>query len=389
MRNYLILFLIPVLFLLHGSLLHKELFDNQLITKEIKIFTGPSISDTVPPIPDVLADINDTIKLESDTLKSSLFDQFYNDSILNVTLEMDMEELDEKRISDEYGKGIFTYQDTLGLEIAYEIKVRGRGKTRRKLCDFPPLRLKFRKKDLKKNGLEEYTNYKLVTHCFPGEESDHNVMKEFLAYKLLNLITEKSFRVQLLEITYIDNAGTLPLEKHYGFIIENNEEVARRLESKEEEELFNCPLEQIDTTTYLQMAVYQFLIGNTDWYVKVLHNIKLMRSKTSQLNFSIPYDFDYSGIVNAHYAIPNPNIKQDSLTHRVFMCMLQEEEKLRVILENYKSYKDTLLQYCEQFPYLEKDHKKEVHQFIKSFFKILNSKRLRKKYFFKKRAKIY
>ncbi|MBK9492182.1 MAG: hypothetical protein IPO07_27855 [Haliscomenobacter sp.] len=58
----------------------------------------------------------------------------------------------------------------------------------------------------------------MVTHCIENKTiGNEQLLKEFLTYRLYNLLTDKSYRVQLIQITYVDSNGK-DKEKRYGFL---------------------------------------------------------------------------------------------------------------------------------------------------------------------------
>ena len=67
--------------------------------------------------------------------------------------------------------------------------------------------------------------------------------------------------------------------------------------------------------------LFQYSIGNTDRSIPGRHNIQMVKSKDSTISkpFVIPYDFDYAGIVNTSYAVPDKNLGIESVTERVCM----------------------------------------------------------------------
>ena len=60
--------------------------------------------------------------------------------------------------------------------------------------------------------------------------------------------------------------------------------------------------ERIQTLDFLKMAVFEYLIGNTDWSVSIF--TKLIASDSLSLPNAVPYDFDHAGIVSAPYPKP-------------------------------------------------------------------------------------
>ena len=102
------------------------------------------------------------------------------------------------------------------------VNIRARGKSRLRLCKFPPLRLNFKDTDTSGTVFEGEEKLKLVTHCRKGDRFSKNVLKEYVAYRIFNLLSDNSFRVRLVHITYIDSDRNIDKNKtdNYGFLIE-------------------------------------------------------------------------------------------------------------------------------------------------------------------------
>lgn len=74
----------------------------------------------------------------------------------------------------------------------------------------------------------------------------------------------------------------------------------------------------VEPNFYDQMCLFQFMIGNTDWYAYINHNMKVLAAKVFTVPVLIPYDFDYSGIVHTDYATPNNNYPLQHIKERFF-----------------------------------------------------------------------
>ena len=230
--------------------------------------------------------------------------------------------------------------------LQFDIKISRRGVTRKKICDFPPIKLKFPKKTLNSKGFSIFSSYKLVTHCMEGE--DNLVLKEYLAYKLYNQLTDKSFRVQLAKIKYIDEDSSIPQEEHYGFLIESNKELASRLEGKLVDPK-KYKITQVDKEQYKKMVLFQYMIGNTDWNLTKGHNIKWVQSNSIAVPTPIPYDFDYCGLVNASYALPHPQLPIKNVRERLLQCHDKTKKELIPVCAIFKANKAAFLQLCKEF----------------------------------------
>ena len=247
----------------------------------------------------------------------------------------------------------------------FDLEISRRGVTRKKICDFPLIKLKFPKKTLAANGFANFKNYKLVTHCMSGE-NDY-VLKEYLTYKLFNQLTDKSFQVKLAKIRYIDESGEVPDEEHYGFLIEANKELANRLDGKLlDPEKYK--IARVDKEQYKNMVLFQYMIGNTDWNLSRGHNIKWVQTAASDVPSPIPYDFDYCGLVNAPYAIPHPQIPIKHVRERFLQWRGKNKTELLPICEKFKAQKADLIQICQDFKDINAATKEDIIGFLETFF---------------------
>jgi hypothetical protein len=64
-------------------------------------------------------------------------------------------------------------------------------------------------------------------------------------------------------------------------------------------------------------GLFEYFIGNTDWSIYALHNIDLVRAENGD-HLPIPYDFDFSGAINAPYATVDPTLPIQNVRDRLF-----------------------------------------------------------------------
>ncbi len=300
----------------------------------------------------------------------TIFDHFLQDDILEFTLETDLTELLENRRTEDYLPAKFTFEDKEGREFTQEIKVKPRGKFRRRVCNFPPLMLNFSKGSLEEKGyIPEYDKLKLVSHCIDDKfESKEHVMKEYLAYKLFNELTGQSYRVQLAKVTYIDSKGTLGKIKRYGFIIEDTDEMARRLGGEECEDCHGLGPDTLALGSENLMAVFQYMIGNSDWNLNMMRNLKMVKPFDGGPVIPVPYDFDFAGMVNAPYAIPNSEVGQLTIRQRVFQGLEADQELFLQTLQYFMTKKESLIEEVRRFKELSGNSRKEIIDYLNTFF---------------------
>lgn len=208
----------------------------------------------------------------------------------------------------------------------HPIRLSARGLTRRKrdVCTFPPLRIDFAGKPAATSFFKGQNRLKLVTHCQPASSFRKHLLLEYAAYRLFNVLTPLSFRVRLARIDYIDTARGFALSR-LAFLIEDIDDTARRNGLREAATGDKIPLSRLAPRDAARFAVFQYMIGNLDWAMDAgppgdgcCHNARLVgaaRDAPAGL-VPIPYDFDFSGLVDAPYAVPPDQVPVASVRHR-------------------------------------------------------------------------
>ena len=304
------------------------------------------------------------------TPSESIFEVLQHSDVVNITIETNLDSLINVRRRENYQPATFSYENKNGEEITSKIKIKPRGKFRRKICDFPTVKLNFSKKALKAEGMAKFDDYKLVTHCLKDKkESDENVLREYLVYKMYNVLSENSFRVQYLNITYIDNQNKYPKIKRKGFLIEDTGELANRIDAKVYGEI-RLPIDSFNLEQYNFVALFQYMVGNVDWKVTPFSkNIKVMKAATQDKHEVIPYDFDFSGVVQTSYTRLAEHIGQKNARQRIFLGHINDPKDLNANIALFQSKKEELLEYIDNFELLAKPSRKNIKKYIESFYK--------------------
>lgn len=310
--------------------------------------------------------------------KTGLFD---SGEVLNIRLSGNIRELVKDRSNDaKYHPITLSYKGSDSSLISIPIKVKTRGHFRRTQgnCTYPPLQLKFSEEDTPKNSLfYQQDKMKLVTPC----RGDKYVVREYLVYTLFNLVTPKSFRARLVRVVYDDTVKGKKSFPLYGILLEEAEQMAKRNSRVLLDGKLVRP-EQTQSSDFLKMAVFEYLIGNTDWSVQYLQNVKLISTDSISIPSTVPYDFDHAGIVGAPYAKPAEALKMNSIRER-----------------RYRGYCVTDLSHFDEtftfFNQLEKEiygvytncslvedaYKKSTTKFLDEFYKTINDPRSAKTVF--------
>lgn len=209
-------------------------------------------------------------------------------------------------------------------EHAIDLAARGNARRRPETCKFPPLRVTFTAKPAKESLFHKQKSLKLVTHCRPAASFQKHTLLEYAAYRMYNAVTEESFRVRLANVRYVDSGGKLVAERA-GFFIEDADDLASRVGMKEVNP-GNLTIAQHNAPAAARAALFFHLIANHDWSMlagpdgECCHNGKLLgaeKAAASELVYA-PYDFDYSGFVDAPYAVPPDGLGINSVRTRLY-----------------------------------------------------------------------
>lgn len=203
---------------------------------------------------------------------------------------------------------------------SWPLQVAPRGFTRRTgdICTFPPLKLDFDKPAMAGTVFHGQGKLKLVTQCRAQPSYEQMLVREFIVYRLYNAVTPLSFRVRPASVTYNDGEGRREAATRFAFLIEDADDMARRNRLREIElDARRVSSTQIDDAGLVRFALFQFVIGNLDWEYfagpvgdTCCHNGKLIGAEGASAGLiPVPYDFDFSGLVDAPYASPPEGLR--------------------------------------------------------------------------------
>ena len=303
---------------------------------------------------------------------------FANDSLMTVTIEAPLTTLMRDLPDEEYLVGKFSFPGDDGTEQTVDLKVRTRGEYRRqkKHCDFAPIRLNFRTEQLEDTVLAGQDKLKMVTHCRTKRKREYEqlVLREFLAYRILNVVTEKSFGVRLWQINYIDTEGGEPMTR-LGFVIEDDDAVAER-NGMAPVKTGDISSDDLDRVQQNLIHVFQYMIGNTEYSLFIAepdddccHNIDLMSANASAPFIPLAYDFDFAGLVNARYAQPNPRYKLQSVRQRLYKGRCKNNELLPDTIQRFIDSKEAIYSLADELELLSPKSRRDVIRYLNSFYR--------------------
>jgi len=315
--------------------------------------------------------------LSTSFLKAQAIDSicfFTDETVIEMTLSTDIKGLQNQKGDDIFQDGTVTMKFPDSSVITENVKVGARGKFRRNYCRIPPIMLNFRTPD-GSSRFQSLGKLKLVIGCGIKPADEELVLKEYLVYKLFNLLEDKSFRVRLLKTNYVDSKNRNKPFSQFSFLIEDDGDMARRNNCKKKEH-GQYLTEATDRNTMTMVAIFEYMISNTDWSVPNNHNVKLIfdRENEAAPPHAVPYDFDYCGLVDASYAIPHEIIGTEKVTERVYRGFPRTVEEIQITLDIFRQKKAAIYSVINDFKLLGAKTKKTMTDFLDEFFELIENK---------------
>ena len=308
---------------------------------------------------------------------------FADDAPLTLRLEAPFATVKRSASDPQYSPGRLTYASADGAAVAVDLRVRARDKSRLAACSFPPLLLNFRTDDLDDTLLESQNRLKLVTHCEPRDANAQWVHLEYLAYRVLNLVTDASLRARPVEVTYFDTEREREVAAGPGILLEDEQRFAER----QNFQLINEPTlkrGRYDQRALALVGAFQYFIGNTDWSAlapsngesECCHNV-IPLARDDGVLVPIVYDFDSAGIVNTSYALPDERLGISSVRQRLYRGTCLDPAALQTSLEPFLAHRQEIRALYEGYPPLTKRNRDSALTYIDQFYEVLaDSKRV-------------
>ena len=301
---------------------------------------------------------------------------------LELTLTADFARVFRNRdtLSTERFPARLTVADTTGtpVTIALEIAPRGHFRLAKENCPFPPIKLNFADGSARGTPFQGQGGLKLGTHCRPTSEYAEYVVREHAVYRVHNLVTDLSLRSRLARITYKPERGSDAPYTTWGLLIEDEDDAARR-NGGEVVELRRGRFVDLDEEQVRILGIFEYLIGNTDWFLYALHNIRLVQRPDGRI-FPMAYDFDHAGIVSARYAKPDYRLPIKTVQERLYQGPCLDAEQLAPVFARFTAQRAAIEGVYAATPGLSDSYRKWARDYIGDFYATLgNPRRVRER----------
>ena len=308
---------------------------------------------------------------------------FGNDKPLEFTLVADFKQAFKSRdtLKVVKTKASLIVKDSSGtpVTIPVEISPRGHYRLRNDVCNFPPIRLIFPKTGLKGTPFAGQEALKLGTHCRTNDkEYAEYPVREFAAYEALNMLTDASFKSRLATVTYVPNGQEADSSTRVGLLIEDEGDMSKRNGGRVHT-IRGGTFDDMDQEQMAVVSVYAYYLGNTDFSLSSLHNIRLVALPDGRY-LPISYDFDWSGVVFARYAKPDYRLGIKTVQDRLYRGACFTPAQLAPIFAKFNDKKAAIREMYTNLP-LDDGYRRKALDYIDEFYRVINDQRMAKREF--------
>lgn len=309
----------------------------------------------------------------SNSSNNSIFE--YLNSVVGNDLHLDLDVAFDtvlaQKINEEYLDAIIRISENGNSLYSLEGRIRTRGNMRKKLCEWPPLKIDFKKKELRQNGFRGFDKLKLALPCLSDESKRNYLFKEYHVYKLYEAIEPRALQSRLVNLSFSVSDSLIHSP---AILLEDEDNFANRINAEILENA-NYGSDAMDRKSYLKMVLFQYMIANNDWDVYRHHNIYITRKEGIKELVPIAYDFDYAGIVNQEYQMPENAFPRMDMTHQKLRLKHITEDEIHEIQVFFNQHEENWLELCKSASYLSSEERKFYIAVIKEFIDNINSKK--------------
>jgi hypothetical protein len=305
---------------------------------------------------------------------------FQDDAIIKAVITAPISQAYAQRDQDVriYFPGQWTYMNSEGESQRLDVSIRTRGNFRRKYCVLPPLQLNFKKSQVKGTLFKGQNKLKLVAPCQNGPTSQQNVLMEYMAYRVFEILTDRSFGTRLMRLSYIDTDGKMDSRTDLVFVLEDDGDVAKRLNFDPLRVVYN-KFDQLHQPTTALLELFQLMIGNNDYSILkgpdgdfCCHNVEMYVDEESVgKRVPIPFDFDMSGLVYADYAAPPAHLPIKSVRSRYYRGLCQPSEVLDASIAHILSKREEIMALFNETEELSRLSRNRTSSYLKKYFELL------------------
>jgi hypothetical protein len=296
---------------------------------------------------------------------------FDSKEVLSLRIAADfgalMRERDSTKLKLHAGRLTYATADGQSFAMPVNLRLRGHWRRQRRNCDFAPIKVDFPRGARRGSLFENQGELRLVTHCRSRDaDFDEYVLREYMVYQLVNVLTPITLRARLARATYVDTVRRDSVTRN-AFFVENESRAASR-NGAVVLEATGATWPDVDPNVAALVSAFEYMIGGTDWSLTALHNIILFEEKGSGVVWPMAYDFDWTGIVSTKYSFPDPRLGIRRVGQRLYRGVCRRAGEWQPILAKFVNRREAFNAAIDSVPGLDPKFVRETRKYLDEFF---------------------
>jgi len=259
--------------------------------------------------------------------------------------------------------------DTVVLDV--QLSTRGHFRLRPTTCAFPPIKVHFDKEKTKGGPFGGEGALKIGTHCQKGDRYTQTTLLEYAANRMYSLMSPVSLKTRLAMITWLNPSDPKFTITRPGMWVEDADDLAKQVGGTVVMQQGGTPAD-MDPKLMVVTDVFQYMIGNTDFSLWALHNFRIIRTDSSITYLPMAYDFDWSGLVDAPYAVPDHRLPIRRVTDRLYRGACHPTDLLNEAFGLFREKKDAIYGTLRDLPGLDPKRQQESTKYLDDFYKTID-----------------
>ena len=310
---------------------------------------------------------------------------FSTQSVLDLTIEAPLARLKRDRAENrEFRPAVLRYTTGDGVERELRIALRARGNFRLQqgVCDFPSFFLRVEDPASAETVFAGQSVLPLLAHCRTNRrEYEQFVLLEYLIYRTYAVLTDRSLGGRLARITYVETEGRADPITRYGVFTEHYGQLAARF-GWQVLRIPSVPPDQVEPFDLARFEVFQYFIGNTDFDAfhaepgeeACCHNAVLIGTTVGPV-VPVPFDFDWSGVVDPPYARPDPRFGIRTVRQRRYWGVCRPRAELEPVFALFRERRAEIYALYRDLPALEPRYRDRTLEYLDQFFAVIDDER--------------
>jgi hypothetical protein len=303
-------------------------------------------------------------------------DLFGKEEPLYLTLRTDVRQFTRTKTKKKYQPARMICQVNDTFRVSTPVRIKTRGIFRLEWCTMPPIWLNIRRSGIKVEELKDIKRMKMVIRCRESAPYKNYVLREYLVYRIYSLITPYSYRTRLVRLRFEDTGKRPNHSEDWAFLIEPEDMMAQRLEGRffDNDKL---SIKTVNPGMIDLVAMFQYMVGNGDYSVTGRHNLKILAvNPPGPAGFiPVPYDFDYTGLVNTNYSTPQENLGIKSVRERYFLGPCRTDAQYIQAIRKLEEHKEEIFELILGFEYLDENERHKMVSYLERFYDMAGDKR--------------